>query len=282
MPTTRPHRPPTHPLTRPASRPAFTLIELLVVLSIIALLIGVLLPALGAARAAAKNTQCLSQVRQIANAGFAYAADNHAFIFPTSQMYGGTPFFDALERSGHLVSRSDVHRCPLDDDADWNEPPSPAPRTTSYAINGYLAPNHDPYGDPPSAHGGGNPREGEFGVRLEDIVSPSKKVLSAEIIAELDRDHFMPMYWGTRQAIHPNPASGMFPMARMSQLDAANGNVPRSIVRDRHNQGGHYAFADGHAAHYRFTDTWDDTIADRADRDANHKTDWYDPFYNTP
>jgi len=262
------------------SRTAFTLVELLVVIGIIALLIGILLPALGAARTAARNTQCLSQVRQIANAGFAYAADNQSFIFPTSEMYsafGGIPFFEALEKSGHLEDRSKVHRCPLDEADGWD--PSVDTRTTSYGINGYLAPNHDPYGDPPPMAGGDNMTVGEFGVRLEDIIKPSKKVLAAEMTEAVDSDHFMPMYWGTAAAIHPG---GMAMMVRSNTARFDSGMRPIDVVRDRHNQGGHYAFADGHAAHYRFTDTWDDSIATRTDRDTNHKTDWYDPLYATP
>lgn len=47
---------------RPAK--AFTLIELLVVISIIALLVAILLPALRQAREAARNVQCLSNMRQ--------------------------------------------------------------------------------------------------------------------------------------------------------------------------------------------------------------------------
>ena len=68
----------------------FTLIELLVVIAIIAILAAMLLPALSAARARARASNCLSNLKQVGQAFNIYAGDNQDRTPPPAMPYNGT------------------------------------------------------------------------------------------------------------------------------------------------------------------------------------------------
>lgn len=71
-------------------RRAFTLIELLVVLAIVGVLAALLMPSLSRARRQAKNTHCLSNLRQLGVGARTYAED-HESVLPKAELLPSQP-----------------------------------------------------------------------------------------------------------------------------------------------------------------------------------------------
>ncbi len=119
---------------------SFTLIELLVVVAIIAVLVAVLLPAIAKARAIAKQTMCLSNMKQLGVATQYYLQDN-TDSFPVYGSYGGVVYLfqkylprpDMTSAYNDVFSYSMVWSCP-------NHPTdNPYGRSPAYGVNAAFA-----------------------------------------------------------------------------------------------------------------------------------------------
>lgn len=102
------------PLMSSRTRDGFTLIELLVVIAIIAVLAAILFPVFAQTRAKARQTQCVSNTRQIALAVVMYAQDYDETLIPVA--VGPDPESEVLWPTLILpyIKNDQIRRCPDD------------------------------------------------------------------------------------------------------------------------------------------------------------------------
>ena len=250
------------PMSKPAKAhgrtSGFTLIELLVVIAIIALLAAILFPVFAQAREKARETTCVSNLRQIGMAVRMYVQDADE-TFPIFHAYNTNPPGDA---AGHLgmetklspyAKSRDVFRCP---DDSGGPVPENAPHSVDYGGCSDLGDKKDSYRD---CYGSSYRfTRGAFstidGVSMQNNVlctdgsycPPSGPVTDAQFVrpseTRLMRDEMLPWFSGQKD---PNGARyGYFP----------------DYYRQWHTNGGGFVYADGHAKFVAAPKGFDDSF----------------------
>ncbi|HVK03518.1 MAG TPA: DUF1559 domain-containing protein [Armatimonadaceae bacterium] len=143
----------------PGRHPAFTLIELLVVIAIIAILAAILFPVFAQAREKARQTACLSNLKQIGLAVLQYVQDFDE-SYPISFYQSATGSFSASSTPASwprivqpYVRNVQLFVCPSSDPGEVGNTPgtgdTPEARfPVTYAYNYFLGGNFSPTGIP--------------------------------------------------------------------------------------------------------------------------------------
>ena len=231
-------------------RPALTLVELLVVIAVIAILIALLHPALSAARARARQVECLNNLKQLQICAKLYSLDYDDFLPPNRNVYYvGTDkqtagFSDRMTWCAGLAPHdtttenvergllfkynksTEIYRCP----SDKSRVRTPEgkllnlPRTRSYNLSQSI--NGLPY-PPGSSAPPGFAKESEI-----DDPKPSRLIFFVGVHEDSIYDsHF-----------------GIPPKGWPSADEPHWWDLPA----DRHSQGCIFSFADGHVERWRW------------------------------
>jgi len=236
----------------------FTLIELLVVIAIIAILAAILFPVFAQAREKARQTSCLSNMKQMGVALLTYTQDFEETFPPL--LNNGDPAWPKAAWSSAVViqpyiKNTDVYMC-ASDDYPWKPSISlPSPRVTkpiSYLANA-IGPKYGMFGV-------GSP-QGLFSYRgyrggagqvvtYADIKNPADLIALAEGFKEFAGDYYGCGPWVSSEGDYCYEWSSgpRFALTEQWQVDsmafASGGALARGWKK--HNGGASFLFTDGH------------------------------------
>lgn len=127
-------------------RPGFTLIELLVVIAIIAILAAILFPVFAKARERAKQSACLSNLKQMGAASVMYSNDNDDFIIPWADtvLYPKSIGLNYTQIIYQYHKSTDLFKCPSDKLSVKPTDPTYYPYPTTYGCNWMLCHGANP------------------------------------------------------------------------------------------------------------------------------------------
>jgi len=219
-------------------RRGFTLIELLVVIAIIAILAAILFPVFARAREKARQSSCLSNVRQMSNATMMYLQDyderfpgglivtNGTAQGPVSQSSYFTAYWLTADLIHPYVKNREIFFCPSGDKG--------SVYSCDYGFNRRLCPDMRP--------------AGTQGILLGDIKAPAELFLCLDsgcyMVSESNITAASGSFWyvpGTWDPVRDPEGDGYnttYPLTGKVQTDYKIG---------RHNKGCNVGFADGHA-----------------------------------
>ena len=216
----------------------FTLIELLVVIAIIAILAAILFPVFAKAREKARQTACLSNLKQIGLGLMQYTQDNdETYPCGSKAGYGQPavpPWWDGygVGWAGKIypyVKSVGLYKCP--DDSGSTTP------VISYAMNGNFIPDHST----------------AAAITLAKLNSPSRTVF----LLEVSQFNSPPVTDFTQEAVSGDTVGletnligySQFATGQMRNYGDTT-TLPTGQMtnpKGRHNDGSNFLYADGHA-----------------------------------